>query len=38
MHAIGSGIMSDLEYLHDTSALNTTSLCIYNDCQQNQII
>ena len=30
MHAIGSGIMGDSEYLHETSALNTTSQCIYN--------
>ena len=29
MHAIGSGIMGDSEYLHE-SALNTTSQCIYN--------
>ena len=36
MHAIGSGIMSDSEYLHETSALNTTSQCIYN-CDQTQI-
>ena len=30
MHAIGSGIMGDSEYLRETSALNTTSQCIYN--------
>ena len=30
MHAIGSGIMGDSEYLHETSALNTTSQYIYN--------
>ena len=30
MHAIGSGIMGDSEYLHGTSALNTTSQYIYN--------
>ena len=30
MHAIGSGIMGDSEYLQGTSALNTTSQCIYN--------
>ena len=30
MHAIGSGIMGDLEYLHETSALNAASQCIYN--------
>ena len=28
--AIGSGILGDSEYLHETSALNTTSQCIYN--------
>ena len=30
MHAFGSGIMGDLEYLHETCALNTTLQCIYN--------
>ena len=30
MHAIGSGIMGDSEEPHETSALNTTSQCIYN--------
>ena len=30
MHAIGSGIMGDSEYMSETSALNTTSQCIYN--------
>ena len=30
MHAIGSGIMGDSEYLHETSALNSTSHCINN--------
>ena len=30
MHAIGIGIMGDSEYLHETSALNTISQCIYN--------
>ena len=30
MHAIGSGIMGDSEYLHEISALNTTSQYIYN--------
>ena len=30
MHAIGSGIMGDSEYLHEKSALNTISKCIYN--------
>ena len=30
MHAIGSGIMGDSEYLHGISVLNTTSQCIYN--------
>ena len=30
MHAIGSGIMDDSEYLHGTSALSTTSQYIYN--------
>ena len=30
MHAIGIGITGDLEYLHETSALNKTSQCIYN--------
>ena len=29
MHAISSGIMGDSEYLHETTALNTTSHCIY---------
>ena len=30
MHAIGSEIMGDSEYLHGISVLNTTSQCIYN--------
>ena len=30
MYALGSGIMGDSEYLHETSALITTSQCIYN--------
>ena len=30
MHAIGSGIVGNSEYQHETSALNTTSQCIYN--------
>ena len=30
MHAIDSGIMGDLEYLHGTSTLNKTSQCIYD--------
>ena len=30
LHAIGSGIMGDSEYLIETLALNTTSYCIYN--------
>ena len=30
MHAIGGGIMGDSEYLHETSALNTTSQRTYN--------
>ena len=30
MHVIGSEIMGDSEYLHETSALNTTLQCIYN--------
>ena len=30
MHAIGSGIMGDSEYLTETSALNTTSQYFYN--------
>ena len=30
MHAIGSGIMGDSEYLHGIAVLNTTSQFIYN--------
>ena len=30
MDAIGTGIMGDFEYLHVTSAVNSTSQCIYN--------
>ena len=35
MHAISSGIMDDSEYLHETSALNTTSQYIYNANRPN---
>ena len=31
MHAIGSGIMGNSEYLNETPTLTTTSQCIYND-------
>ena len=38
MHAIGSGIMGDSEYLNETSALNTKyNLIIYLQCQHTQI-
>ena len=30
MHAISRGIMGDPEYLHATSALNTTLQSVYN--------
>ena len=40
MHAIGSGIMGDSEYLNETSAsaLNTKyNFTMYLQCQQTQI-
>ena len=30
MRVIGSGTMGGSEYLHETSALSTTSQCFYN--------